>query len=223
MDTKLEAEVKFYTDAVEEIFTVYPDIIRYLCGIENDDWKKYYVVWDEYHKNHQNIKLCYGASKIVLIGENCEYVCKMPRFGDECGREVEIYQYAVINQLAKFFAPCMKMGECHGMPLYLMKKMDVGVDAMDYTSKSISYYDDDEFELIWEAIRINWEEDCEKLGHFLNFYNVNDIHDENIGYDSEGHIVIFDYSGYGGRNRSSSEYKKNIWFEREEDTNEYYV
>lgn len=211
----LATEIQYYTEAVEEIFDEYPEIIVVLCGLDGDG-TNYRRAYDRYVATHDEIQLQYGASKIVLVSDDCQYVCKMPRFGDECSREVEIYQKAVEAHLEKYFAPCFKVGECHGMPLYFMEKVDAGVEVSDWVYlDDIPSYEYDDMEVTWTAICENWNEDCAQLKEFLDQNDVNDIHDENIGYDGD-RIVIIDYSGYNGRNRSSSDYKKNIWFTKGE-------
>ena len=199
---------KFYTDAMNLIFDKYPDIVRFQCRIPYAGHDVTYLTYatqaNELFKQ-TGISIYNGISKCVLIGEDSNYVCKFPRNAmNDCQREVEIYNQSITEGVDKYFAPCAEIGTCHNMPLYLMERMEVP-DSEEVLSYSNSYYynsysDSDDYEegSAWKYLCEVWGSDCLDLSVFMIKYGINDIHDENIGYDHNGILKIIDYSGFHG-------------------------
>ena len=198
---------KFYTDAMRLIFNKYPDIIRFQCRIPYADCDvKYLVYAEQAHELFKTtgISIYNGVSKCVLIGEGSNYVCKFPRNAmNDCQREVEIYNQSIAEGVDKYFAPCAEIESCHNMPLYLMERMETP-NAEEVYSHSDSYYnsyyssDECDEGSAWKYLCEVWGSDCLDLRVFMIKYGINDIHDENIGFDNKGILKIIDYSGFHG-------------------------
>lgn len=174
-----------------------------------------YFRWKKYtRKKVPLIKTACGATKLVLYFN--DIVLKIPLTGEGlrrinyCGQEALNYKQAKLKKIDDFFCPCEFIGRYyykkgHSFPVYAMERVDVDVSRTETivdNSYSIlaasSDFDISEDETSVFAVFSQWysEDRVAYLIDFLREYEVNDVHDANIGYTNDGLPVIIDYSGY---------------------------
>lgn len=139
---------------------------------------------------------------------------------DYCKAEVITYDwiYRVYPSIIPFFAEIEFLMEYNGHPVYIQKKVEhiaeKDSDLIDYDEKlskklyskiSDKYYesfcDDDSMELFSKLLSCAYDRyDTMVIDTLIRFCNdnVNDLHMQNFGFDEDGIICIFDYSGYEG-------------------------
>lgn len=136
---------------------------------------------------------------------------------DLCAHEVNIYQDAVLAGVEDFFAEEKKEFTYHGIPIYVQRKIECEYCNSDRHGDEKDEELDDTIDEILNNICISdviddlyehtqFMEDLYKfsltkqkfinLMSFIDDNNINDLHDENFGYDFNGEPVFFDYSGY---------------------------
>lgn len=156
-----------------------------------------------------------GLTKAVFIFQDYGVVFKVPFSNtgiDYCKLEAENYRYAKAVGLEKFFAPCVAITNYYvcnmdgidiPVVLYVMNYVDVNEDLnCEYYCQSELYDEDDMDSSQFEVARIfsNYYDDGEisELLSFMTDYNINDIHDGNVGALEDKSPVLIDYSGYSG-------------------------
>lgn len=177
-----------------------------------------------YWEDGAECRIEWGATKAVLIVPDWNCVIKIPINGeygngtDYCKYEKENYSYAVQHGLDRYFAPCkssftyhfnpMDYDDCDysliiDVPVYIMDYAEVDVRMNEeYESQSDLYntsedveYTSDDLDIIRIFSNFYTDEEIEEFIFFLKEYNINDIHDANIGMIN-GLPVLIDYSGY---------------------------
>ena len=151
-----------------------------------------------------------GASKVVIVINDYDYVIKIPFKGYEnlCEAEADIYWRAVARGFEENFAPCFYVCSYKELPLYAMIKCDCGEDYEDIMSRiSHQYITDDMFDAdeAWECYE---DEGClsifedryedekrYKWCRFIHSNHISDIHGGNVGF-LNGKLVMVDYSGF---------------------------
>lgn len=175
------------------------------------DWKKY-----TRKLKKPSIKSACGATKLVLYFN--DIVLKIPLTGEGlrrinyCDQEAFNYKQAEREKIDDFFCPCEFIGRYYykkgrSFPVYAMERVDVDVSRTEaiidnsysegiLTTSSGSDISEDEASVF--AVFSQWysKDKVAYLIDFLREYEINDVHDANIGYTNEGVPVIIDYSGY---------------------------
>lgn len=177
-----------------------------------------YFSWKNYTLKLKKslIKSACGATKLVLYFN--DIVLKIPLTGEGlrrinyCGQEAFNYKQAKLEKIDDFFCPCEFIGRYyykkgHSFPVYAMERVDVNVSRTEtiidesysngiLTASNDSDISEDEISVF--AVFSQWysEDRVVHLIDFLREYEVNDVHDANIGYTKDGLPVIIDYSGY---------------------------
>ena len=149
---------------------------------------------------------------------------------DSCRIETEIYNRAKEWGLDDVFAAEEKIMTYHGIPIYAQKRIDTTYFNSDnyMTIDDLEEDDDvsDKYNEIMQLVCANIElADCDEINCFLENVNfiidlyevyrsrflniisfiitehIDDLHNENVGYDMGGRPIIFDYSGFS-RNKT---------------------
>ena len=134
---------------------------------------------------------------------------------DLCKEEVNLYKAAVEAGIDKVFAEEKKVMTYHGIPIYAQARIDSNFMNSDRSDDEPDDELDDEIEeKLWTIETSSSIDDLFELQPFMedlynytgkNFLNVmsfivdndiNDLHNENVGYDFNGHPIFFDYSGF---------------------------
>ena len=111
----------------------------------------------------EDCEYSYGASKLVIIPDNTDYVIKVPfnctydeewlyfqnayycrqeEYGwDYCEAEVEYYEEAADWGVEKYFAETRYIGDCHGWPIYVQPKCEAMENSRDSHSHTREEYD----------------------------------------------------------------------------------
>lgn len=164
-----------------------------------------------------------GASKLVIIPENTDFVIKIP-FNSEydvdeyyefsqnyCETEIDLYDRIVDEypMFAQFFLPLTRVEECREWDIYIQPKCQTYNDA-DENMKSNSYSKESltkvKSDLGGTGLPTDWMaavtevlEDINLVKEFINvleMYDITqDLHRGNIGY-CNGKPVILDYAGF---------------------------
>lgn len=160
------------------------------------------------------VDVCSGYNKTTLIFNDGsdfdeDWVVKFPKNvtpkeqteegrWTACDREVEYYDVAVQEGLENFFAECWKDSfELDGeeIPFYIMQRAVVDEEEVYSLSDSDDYAGED---AVWEAFsNVYGDEIMRKLYTFCEDYDINDLHEGNVGF-IWGSLVCIDYSGYIG-------------------------
>lgn len=146
-----------------------------------------------------------GADNINL-GEGIDP--EIPEW-DYCHLESVIYQLAVQEGVAKYFAKEEYLGTIDQTPVYYQEKC-VSLreaypdhDSVEYCQKrkrgNSLFGEIDIYEPVWLAdfVERYGEAELHRLCAFLDKYSISDLRDCNIGY-LNGAPILFDYSGYRG-------------------------
>lgn len=184
----------------------------------------------------------WGASKIVLIPENKNFVVKIPfkkdaSYSDDyneeaweslpsfcsayyplsgtngfdyCRSEAEYFKLAKRSGIAEFFAATIFIGTYNHYPIYIQEKINPAENdwkshthtpaerqktrntlaSMNVYTDSIA--DDD----LVEILQQHSKKKVKKFFDFLDHYHIRDVRPANYGYDSEGMVVLSDYSDF---------------------------
>lgn len=142
---------------------------------------------------------------------------------DYCKTEAELYELAKERGLDKFFAETKFVGYVRGWPIYLQQKcMIYGEECYNnYPGKNYKRHTNEQiktakekshvlkqnvfnmFPDVWAVDLVNnySKDEIDNLLDFIQEYNINDLHSNNIGYiyninNRFNHPVITDYSSY---------------------------
>lgn len=166
-------------------------------------------------ENLENISYFYGATKLVIVDEDNDWVLKIPfcdKSRDYCAVEAENYKKAVEAGVEESFAACYFLMEYEGAPCYIMEKVNCDSEEVesDFYEKSsdklkeemeeeeiYSYLGSlDGSEMVEELIGFYYNSSIlEKLFSFLSTNDINDVHTGNVGYRGD-QLVLVDYSGF---------------------------
>ena len=172
-----------------------------------------------------NIKIEYGASKLVMIFDyddeySNEYVVKIP-FGyttmDYCEEEVKTYNSVLyeFEDFKDYFAECWRAGTVevkdrdgflNHIPVYIMRRADVNKNKVSSSSYEFwindggkpEYYNPEEDEEIINCFKNYYGKSLgEDIEEVIDTLEINDLHDGNVGFIEDRPILI-DYSGFWG-------------------------
>lgn len=170
-------------------------------------------------------KYAIGATKLCIIPENEKYVIKIPFNGesglfnglekffyatkddryrwDYCLEEVLVYNLAKLERVHDAFCKTRMIGFVKEHPIYIQQKAEIfkskkGKEHFNHFSDE--YCDRYDFycfntEWIADAIKYYGTKKFNQIMIFLKNNNIEDLHDENIGYIGEKPVLI-DYSNY---------------------------
>lgn len=163
----------------------------------------------------ENVTFGWGASKLVIIDEDNDWVLKIPfcnKSKDYCQLEAIYYEQAVKEGVEEPFAECYFLMEYEGAPCYVMEKIncdeqavesdfyEIGLDKLsgqmseDEISDYLGSMDTDE--ILGQLLEFYYEADfLQKVNAFLSENSINDLHTANLGYRGDK-LVFVDYSGY---------------------------
>ena len=169
----------------------------------------------------QQIRVTDGASKICMVFTKEPFVVKWcARDMDEAKKEVEVYQRATEQNLAKFFPKTALLANINGIDFVIQEKIDfsasdcdrknmmkfrrISKTAKDNTVEKIerefakaasSYRRSLDSNWAKMAIVIYGKKACKSLCKFIIENKINDLHGSNLGYKN-GKPMILDFSGY---------------------------
>lgn len=157
-----------------------------------------------------------GATKVVIIDEDCDWVLKIPydKMINHCQLEVENYEKAVAEGVEDAFAETFFLMEYKGAPCYAMRKAECNEEAIEESfydialGKDYDYMNMDSDERYEYASNLDIDEKVdmilkdfynedfiERVNNFIYINGINDLHMGNIGY-LNNRLVYVDYSGY---------------------------
>lgn len=168
-----------------------------------------------------------GASKMVFIFNNHDFVIKIPFSGmtNLCEVEVENYKTALMYGYESFLAEAHELNsytihtenDIISIPLYCMEKITVGEELVEDEAYKIyiknnseelkGLNDNEKSDRFYDYIQYGGEVEyliCasdERGADFLDFcidWDINDLHKGNVGFNKNGKVVLCDYSGYSG-------------------------
>lgn len=136
---------------------------------------------------------------------------------DLCEKEVALYKEASKIGIGEFFSEERKVMNYHGVPIYVQKRVNwtyMDSDRFEEpTDDSITDSIEDVLiagdysntvcdlcalapfaEDLYKAV--DSEQVFKNILQFITDFHINDLHDENVGYDLNGVPVFFDYSGF---------------------------
>ena len=162
-----------------------------------------------------------GASKVcILIEDDYDYVIKIG-FRDKavdgmCKLEESLYRAACREGVSQFFAACYPLCTYRAVECFLMEYVDCDSNEIDsdvyrhisdeFANSGREYSNDDIYDecndIEDECAYVSYlfpfyysHEEVSRLENFLWRYDINDLHNENMGYSGD-RIVLIDYSGY---------------------------
>lgn len=131
---------------------------------------------------------------------------------DYCQYSIDIYNSALKEGVVDIFAKTEVLGETiNGSKIYTQEKIDIdcanNISKIEYSNNSFNKVKNNQNDgkAGWRKFRASWLAaaiDCygEKfVNNFIEFCiknNINDTHDHNYGYRSDGSPVIFDYASF---------------------------
>lgn len=195
--------------------------IKVLCSYGfsqflNNRTESEFILWrDSSYENLENIFYSYGASKLVIIDDDNDWVLKIPfcdKACDYCALEAENYKKAVEVGVEEGFAACHFLMEYEGAPCYIMEKVScdeqtVESDFYEIGSNKLSgEMDEDEIysylgsmdgdEIVDQLLEFYYDDGfLRDVYDFLSQNEINDLHTGNVGYRND-QLVLVDYSGY---------------------------
>lgn len=205
--------------------TEYEKIIEVLKHLEISNSDDSYDVSEKLRRYDRNlaeqISVSNGASKICFVFKNKPFVIKWSTYGyHEAMDEVEIYNRAITQDLAKFFPKTDFLIRVNGVDFVVQEKIDKAVsdcsrqDVQKFQRIAKTATDKIVFKIEREFGRAgngyrrsldhNWakmaivlygKHACKALCQFVVDNSINDLHGHNIGYKN-GRPIILDFSGY---------------------------
>ena len=109
------------------------DVLKHLGITEYDDSYDVYRKLKEYDRNlAEQVSVSDGASKICFVFKNKPFVVKWSTYGyKEAMEEVEIYNRAMAQNLAKFFPKTAFLVRVNGIDFVVQEKIDKSVSECD--------------------------------------------------------------------------------------------
>ena len=205
--------------------TEYEKIIEVLKHLEINSSDDSYDVSEKLRRYDRNladqISVSDGASKICFVFKNKPFVIKWSTYGyKEAMEEVEIYNRAMAQNLAKFFPKTAFLIHVNGIDFVAQEKIDKSVSecnrqdvqkfqriAKTATDKIVfkierefgragnGYHRSLNHDWAKMAIVLYGKHACKALCEFVVANSINDLHGRNIGY-KDGRPIILDFSGY---------------------------
>ena len=198
------------------------DVLKHLGITEYDDSYDAYEKLKEYDRNlAEQVRVSDGASKICFVFRNKPFVVKWSTYGyKEAMEEVEIYNRAMAQDLAKFFPKTAFLIHVNGIDFVVQEKIDKSVSECNRkdiqrfqrisktATDKIVYKIEHEFHRAGNGYHRSLDHDwakmaivlygkhaCKALCEFVVANSINDLHGRNIGY-KDGRPIILDFSGY---------------------------
>lgn len=165
-------------------------------------------------------KYSYGASKFCIIEK--DFVLKIPIAGriyvddneiykyneDYCDLEWSNYLLSEEAHLEGFFAKTKRVTK----NLFIQEKLIPFYDyeenkvpdskyilrALEILQKQEEHYTIQDTQIISILLSQHTEDEYYKLNTFFKENHINDLHSNNFGFDNQGKLKLFDYSGYVG-------------------------
>ena len=205
--------------------TEYEEIIEVLKHLEINSGDESYDVAEKLRRYDCNladqISVSDGASKICFVFRNKPFVVKWSTYGyKEAMEEVEIYNRAMAQNLAKFFPKTAFLARVNGIDFVVQEKIDKSVSECNRkdiqrfqrisktATDKIVYKIEHEFQRAGNGYHRSLDHDwakmaivlygkhaCKALCEFVIDNDINDLHGRNIGY-KDGKPIILDFSGY---------------------------
>ena len=167
------------------------------------------------YENLENISYFYGATKLVVIDDDNDWVLKIPfcdNACDYCALEAENYKKAIEAGVEEVFAACYFLMEYEGVPCYIMEKVSCDEETVESdfyeigSNKHSSEMNEDEIysylgsmdgeEIIDQLLEFYYDEGfLQEINIFLSRNKINDLHTGNVGYRGTN-LVFVDYSGF---------------------------
>lgn len=168
-----------------------------------------------------------GATKMVFVNEDYNYVIKIPYFGvdyekfenaiapieqmnqwDYCKREMELYALARSEGLGRFFAATYQIGEFMDYPIYIQEKCtpfgrfhskDASIisQSVEYLKEMNVRHNPFDAKFVVDMVQKEGFDKVQQFYEFLKKYQIDDLHTGNYGYRNELPKII-DYSGFNG-------------------------
>ena len=148
--------------------------------------------------NSIGISIFYGASKLVFVDEDIDYVAKIPFCGLKDYCDIEVGKYNEISfrypTYSHYFAECWKAGiiviEEVELPLYIMERADVDENKVYEMSDNYRTEngDSDTYDLVYGN-------EIFDIMDIIKEMHINDLHSGNVGFKNDMPVFI-DYSGY---------------------------
>ena len=162
-----------------------------------------------------------GSNKVVKIpmngswsynyNDNADYddpVWEPFATADYCALEALIYEAAVEAGLEMFFASTVEAGRTSkgcGVPYYISERVNTGYDY-DYEyepsddskkkAREMTNRGSVSIDFVAAALDFYGEVLVKEFLDFVREWEINDLHDDNIGYRNDGSPVLLDYSGF---------------------------
>ena len=198
------------------------DVLKHLGIAEYDDSYDAHEKLKKYDPNlAEQVSVSDGASKICFVFKNKPFVVKWSTYGyKEAMEEVEIYNRAMAQNLAKFFPKTAFLVRVNGIDFVAQEKIDKSVSECDLkdvqrfqrisktaTDKIVckiehefrragnGYHRSLDHNWAKMAIVLYGKHACKALCEFVVANGINDLHGSNIGY-KDGRPIILDFSGY---------------------------
>ena len=197
MDIKEARE--FFYNMIEDLDENFPEFFgtKIFCDTECCNW-----LYDYYRISVES-----GCDKIafVPVGDNLNYVLKVNINGyDSCYDELKIYELAKQEGVDFCLAAAYEGFVYNGRHFILMECVIPDEDEVynlskgteEYDEEDDDYYDRDSCDCCWDAFCEVYGKYMEPVFNFFNKYEVTDLHTANCGWNDNGELVFFDYSGY---------------------------
>lgn len=189
-----------------EISEVAPDMFFQ----SNSNYFERYSDTEEFYYGEQvansiGISIFYGASKLVFVDEDIDYVAKIPFCGLKDYCDIEVGKYNEISfrypTYSHYFAECWKAGTIIirevELPLYIMERADV--DENKVYEMSDNYCTEnggsDTYDLVLNCLAFAYGNEISDIMNIIYEMNINDLHSGNVGFKNDMPVFI-DYSGY---------------------------
>ena len=158
--------------------------------------------------NRDDVYGCYGQTKGVLVFKDLNVVVKMPFIRDDfggfmfdyCQVEARNYKVAVAEHYGSYFAPCEKLFDYMGVPVYIQQKCICDesevLSAISKTINEDTFGDEDDVLDYFMEVHNIKDEEYYEFSEFLSDNYITDLHSCNVGFLND-ELVFTDYSGYG--------------------------
>lgn len=184
------------------------------------NWEDVETAMVDYGQSPFHVHVSDGASKICLVFDTMDFVIKWSTEGEsEAMQEVEYYEDAKAQNLAKFFPITEHFFSHNGVDFVVQEKVTVQAgevygEYMEYLSHigrtvSMQMINKVEKDLnkvsgytrrinrIWIAclLSIHGKKATKALCKFVQEHDINDLHGSNVGFKGNRPIIL-DFSGY---------------------------
>lgn len=158
---------------------------------EHEESSRYYVEFEGAN--------CFLTDNYITIPEKLDEY-----YWDYCAVEEEIYKLAEHKKVEEFFIKTERVGEYKGYPIYVQRKVTfntrgfiVSQDSKDFVTNSCAPVSRMTNSRAFNEMVVEYygKERAMKLFNFIEEYQIDDLHSNNLGYISNK-PVLFDYGGF---------------------------